>query len=342
MPEGEGTRRGINVAFVGCGAFARGMHIPNMAKNDRYNLYAACDIVKENAKQVSEEYNMKYFTGDYREVLDDEDVDLVVVTTRHNEHARLTIEAANAGKHVLCEKPMGLSERECRDVVKAVKANGVKYTVGYNRGMAPLVTKARDLIEPLDKKKLMYHRIQAPFPEDHWTHDPEVGGGRFVGEGCHIFDLFCELVGKPPVSVYASGGIFLNPGKVRIPDSGIVTIAFEDGSVAATLIASDGCASFAKEATEIYCDGKAIHIDNFREMKYYGFDPEKKEQVLTLDETDKGQAVEIDRLADAILNDTEPPNGIVNAARAAVISFYVDESIQTGKAIPVSIEDYVF
>jgi predicted dehydrogenase len=332
----------IKAAFVGCGGFARGMHLPNMAKNPKYELYAACDIVENSAREVFEQYEMEYFTTDYEKILNDEKIDLVVITTRHDQHAPLTIQAANAGKHILCEKPMGLNAEECREIALAVKANHVKYTVGYNRGVAPLVRKARVLIKGLDEKKLIYHRIQAPFPETHWIHDAAIGGGRFVGEGCHIFDLICELVGKPPVSVYASGGTFLNPDNVKTADSGIVTITFEDGSVGTTLIASAGCGLFPKEGTEIYCAGKAIYINDFREMRYYGFDALAKEETVLLEKTDKGQVIEIDLLADAIIHDTEPPNGPVNAAKAAVISFYVNESIKTGKPIPISEKDYLF
>ena len=201
----------INVAFIGCGGFARGTHLPNMAKNQKYKLYAACDIIEETAKDVFEQYEMEYFTTDYEKVLSDKSVDLVVISTRHDQHAPLTVKAANAGKHILCEKPMGLNVKECQEITSAVKANNVKYTVGYNRGMAPLIIKARELIEGINKKKLIYHRIQGIFSENHWTHDPAIGGGRFIGEGCHVFDLICELVGKPLVSVYAGGGTFLNP-----------------------------------------------------------------------------------------------------------------------------------
>ena len=285
---------------------------------------------------------MDYFTTDHEKILSDEKVDLVVITTRHDQHAPLTIKAANAGKHIFCEKPMGLNAQECKEIVAAVKASNVKYTVGYNRGMAPLITQARDLIKGISKKKLIYHRIQAPFPEDSWTHDAAVGGGRFVGEGCHIFDLLCELVGKPPVSVYASGGTFLDPEKVKIPDSGIITITFEDGSIGTTLIASAGCSLFPKEATEIYCDGKAIYINDFKEMKYYGFETFAQEEIIALEQTDKGQVVEIDKLADAVINDTAPPNGLVNAARSAIISFYVNESIKTGQQVPICKGDYIF
>jgi len=193
----------------------------------------------------------------------------------------------------------------------------------------------------VDGKKLIYHRIQAPFPADHWTHDPAVGGGRFVGEGCHIFDLLCELAESPPVSVYASGGTFLDKKTVKIPDSGIITITFADGSVGTTLISSAGCPTFPKESTEIYCSGKAICINDFTEMEACGFHGQDRCRMI-FGKTDKGHKVEIDRFADAILNGTESPNGLEQAARAAVISYMVSESISKGEAIPIREKDYIF
>jgi len=331
----------IGVGLIGCGAFAQIMHIPNLKKNPKFKIIAAMDVVEEAAEKVAEDTHARYSTTDLDRLLSDKDIDLVVISTRHDSHADLTIKAANAHKHVFCEKPMGIDRQECRAVVEAVRTNNVKYTIGYNRGMAPLVTKARDLLMSISGKKMIYHRIQAVFPEEHWTHDPKIGGGRFVAEGCHIFDLLCELVQAPPSSVYAAGGTFLDPQKVKIPDSAIVTITFADGSVASTLIASAGCKHFPKEATEIYCDKKAIYINDFREMEYFGFDGHDKIR-LELDRTDKGHAIEIDQLADAIINDTESPNGLLKATRAAMIAFMVNKSVETGQPVPISESDYVF
>lgn len=331
----------INVGLVGCGGFARGMHIPILKSNPKYRIYATMDIVEKSAKEVCEDTNAVYWTTDLNKILTDNEISVVFITTRHDLHAELTIKAAEAGKHIMCEKPMALNQDECKAIAEAVKRNNVKYTVGYNRGMAPMVTKARDLLAGLDGKKMIYHRIQAPFPESHWTHIPEVGGGRFIGEGCHIFDLLCEIIQKPPVMVYASGGTFLDPEKVKIPDSGIVTITFSDGSVATTLINSAGCSDFPKEATEIYCSGKAIYISDFTKMEYCGFEGHKR-TLVEYDKVDKGHAIEIDMLADAILNDTESPNGIIKAARAAVISYKVNESIASGAPVSISQNDYIF
>ena len=213
----------LNAGIIGCGGFAKGIHIPNLKNNHKYRIYAAMDISEEAAKDTAEDAGCEYYTTNVEKILNDKKVDVVFITTRHNTHAELSIRAANAGKHILCEKPMALSKEDCILVTEAVRKNNVKYTIGYNRGMAPMITKTRDILKNEDKKLMIYHRIQAPFPESHWTHDPMVGGGRFVGEGCHIFDLICELVKAPPIIVYASGGTFLDPEKVKIPDSGIIS-----------------------------------------------------------------------------------------------------------------------
>lgn len=331
----------LNVGIIGCGSFIRGMHVPILKANPKYKIYATMDVFEETAKKLAEDTGAEYYTTDVDRLLADEKVDVVFITTRHDSHAALSIKAANAGKHVFCEKPMALNAEECRAIAEAVRRNNVKYTVGYNRGMAPMVTKARDLLAGNPNKKMIYHRIQALFPVDHWTHVREIGGGRFVGEGCHIFDLICEIIGKEPVTVYASGGTFLDPEKVKIPDSAIITITFEDGSVATTLINSAGCGDFPKESTEIYCDKKAIYISDFTHMEYYGFEGHKK-TVLEYNAVDKGHAIELDRLADAIINDTQSPNDLDQAARAAIISYKVDESVATGMPVAITRADYCF
>lgn len=329
----------LRLAIIGCGGFVRGMHVPNIKANPKFTVQATMDVSEKAATDLAQATAAAYATTDVEKILSDPSVDAVLIATRHDSHADLTVRAARAGKHVLCEKPMALGVEEVKRVVRAVKESGVVYTVGYNRGLAPMILKARDLLAGDPHKRMIYHRIQAPFPEDSWTHDPLVGGGRFVGEGCHIFDLMSELVEAAPVSVYAAGGTFLDPRKVKIPDSAIVTIAYRDGSVATTLINSAGCGAFEKESTEIYCDGRAIHIANFQEMRYFGF--EGQNCVTTrLDGVDKGHRTEIDLFADAVLDGKPIPNGLVKAARAAVISFKVGQSLERGLPVPVSADEY--
>ncbi len=334
--------KALNVGLIGCGGFAWAMYIPVLKRNPRYRIYATMDIIGDAARAAAEDTKAAYWTDDVKRVFSDSNVDVVIITTRHDSHEDLAIKAADSGKNILCEKPMALDLEGCMAVAEAVKRNNVIYTIGYNRGLAPMITKAKELLETLPgKKKMIYHRMQSPFPESHWTHITEIGGGRFIGEGCHIFDLFCELVQTEPIEVYASGGTYLDPGKVSIPDSGIVTLTFADGSMAAALINSAGCPDFPKEATEIYCDGKAIYISGFKKMEYYGFEGQKRIDLEYYAE-DKGHAVEIDMLADSIHYGTPSPNGLLKAARAAVISFKVNTSIRTGRSVGIAKSEYNF
>ena len=329
----------INVAVVGCGSFATHMHLPNMRKDGRYHIYAACDVVEEMARGVADEYGSEYVMTDVDRVFQDDAVDLVMITTRHNTHAELSIRAAKAGKNILCEKPMGIDDKECREVYMAVKENNVKYCIGYNRGLAPMVAGAREILADLKRPFAMYHRMQNYFaPEGHWLLDAEEGGGRLVGEGCHIFDMACALAGCEPVRVFAEGGVFTLSKTLTVPDTAAVTMAFEDGSVATTVIASVGNSGLSKEATEIYCGNVAIRIDDFKQMVLCTAGGTEETILSTVD---KGHRRELALLAEVLLDGGPAPNNEENALRAALISFRANEAIRTHAVQTLSREEYM-
>lgn len=329
----------VRTAIVGCGAFVKGFHLPNMRKDGRYKIRAAVDVNEAAAAAVAAEYGADYSTGDYQRVLSDPEVDLVVLTTRHNLHADMTVRAAEAGMNILCEKPMGLTLAECDAVLKAVRRNRVKYCIGYNRGLAPLVRQARAALSALERPMVIYHRIQSYFKsnEFHWILDANEGGGRIVSEACHIFDLFCELTGREPVRVTAEGGVFTKSGKVTTPDTALVTVAFEGGSIATLCIPSVGNSQLPKEWTEIYCGNAAVTIENFQKMTSY-IGPSVEERVLP--EVDKGHAEELRLLADSLLTGGPAPNGVESAMRSALLSLKAIESIRTHQTIAVSPSEY--
>ncbi len=329
----------IRVGLIGCGSFLRHTHLPLLLASGAFQVVGVCDLDLAAARGVRGAAGAAYATDNAAQVLADADIEAVIITTRHDTHAALSVAAAQAGKHVFCEKPMGLSADECCQVVAAVQAAGVVYSVGYNRGLAPLVVEARRLLAPYSDKRLVYHRLQAPFPAEHWTHDPAIGGGRFVGEGCHIFDLICELMPAPPVQVFAAGGTFLDPSRVHIADSGIVTLTFADGSVGTTLVASDGSARFPKESTEVYCAGRALWIDDFTRLTYRDLTP-AGDRELTLPRQDKGHRDELAAFARAIRAGAPAPNGLPQALRAALLSFAAVASLATGQPVPISQADY--
>jgi predicted dehydrogenase len=328
----------VRLGIVGCGNFARGQ-MNNIVSDGGYDVRIVCDKIADKAETFRKDFDLPRAVTDYQEILAAPDIDAVLVTTEHDSHAEICIAAANAGKHIFCEKPMALNMEQVRNIAEAVNRNQVKYTVGYNRAISPIVTEAAGKISTLSGKTMIYHRIQALFPVDHWTHIPEIGGGRFVGEGCHIFDLFCRMIDSEPVSVYAAGGTYLDEEQVKIPDTAVVTITFADGSVAVTLIHSNGCGTFPKESTEIYRDGKVIQIEDFCSASYYGFE-EGRTSTIKLAARDKGHKREVELFRLAVLEDKPAPNGIQIAAKAALISYLTVESIRTGQPMQVNAADW--
>lgn len=331
-------KKEIGTGVIGCGSFANNIHIPNLLKNPKYRIIGVSDVEPGAAETTRGIAGADYSATDPEKIFRDHRIDAVFITTRHDSHAELSIKAAESKKHILCEKPMGLDYDECRLVKKAVLESGVKYSVGYNRGLAPMAVKAKKLLEDRSGKILAFHRMQNALPPKSWLLSTKTGGGRITGEGCHIFDMLCEIIQAPPAKVYASGGSFLD-GSEDPMDSACITITFADGSVGTALLMSSGSNFFPKEATEIYSGGRAIYINDFKEMEYCGFEGRRNIK-LVFDSQDKGHAAEIDLFADSILNDSPPPNGLQNAARAAFIGFKARESINSGKPADISEDEY--
>ena len=231
--------RPLRAGIIGCGAFARDVHLPNILKNKKYRVAGTADMNEDAAEALKDAAGADYHTKEIDRILDDEQIDVVFITTRHDSHAELSIKSAEKGKHILCEKPMGLNYEECRRVSEAVRKNKVKYTIGYNRGLAPMVMKAKELLAESSDKIMASHRMQNPMPAGHWLLDPKIGGGRITGEGCHVIDMLCEIIESPPVRVYASGGRFLKDS-LDPHDSAQILISFRDGSSASARLMSSG------------------------------------------------------------------------------------------------------
>jgi predicted dehydrogenase/threonine dehydrogenase-like Zn-dependent dehydrogenase len=260
----------INVAVIGAGGFAKSVHLPNLQKlSDRYHLRAVVDIIGSNAKATAEQFGADYATTNYRDVLADNSVDMVMITTRHNTHAPIAMAAAQAGKAVLVEKPMALNQGELDALVVVLKETQVPFMVGFNRRFSPAARRAKEIIGERQNPLIILYRMNAGYlPPDHWTQTEE-GGGRIIGEGCHIFDLFQYLIGVPVVEVSATA-IASQTEHVLAGDNVSVTLRYTDGSVATLLYTALGSLDFSKEYMELYADGKVLALDDYRGLRVHG------------------------------------------------------------------------
>jgi len=314
----------INVALIGAGSFAKRILLPILLRTPEYNLKAIATTSPINAKQTASKFKAEYCTTDYREVLQDEAVDLVVITTPHNLHHRMIIDAANAGKAVYVEKPMCLSEEELDDIVKVIAKTKVPLIVGFNRRYIPLAMKAKELLKQKHRPYFINYRVNAGYvPKSHWIQDPEVGGGRIVGECCHFFDFFNYIIESEVESIYALN-IPVNDTTVIANDNLVGTIRWTDGSLTTLTYTALGHGDLPKERIEIYADKSSIVVDDFKNMELYGF----KEKGIRMKKQDKGHHQELVELAKFLKSEKSKIISFQECVKAMIITFKTEKLLR--------------
>ncbi len=318
----------INVAMIGAGGFAQAYHLPNLRKIPLYNIKAIVTRTGGNAKKIAEEYGAEYCTTDYKEVLKDENIDMVVIATRHDLHAPVIIDAANAGKHVFVEKPIAMNYEDCKRVYDAVTENKTNLTIGFNRRFSPLAQKAKRMVEKRKDPLMITYRVNsASMNKEHWINDPVEGGGAIIGEGCHFFDFCNWIVGREPLRIYAEM-ISSNDESIVDANNVISTIRYEDGSVASVIYTTIGNESFPKERIEIFVDKGAIAIDDFKELIVSGLGGKGEK----LKRIEKGQSNLIDEYGRFLKGESKNIDLplVVDGVKATICSLKVLDALKTG------------
>ena len=290
----------LNIAFIGIGSFAEGMHIPNLQKlSDRYSLYAACAHNGLKVKSFAEKYHMKYGTTKPEDIFADPDVDVVLIATRHDSHAQLAMQALKAGKHVFVEKPMGVTLAEIDEIYQLYqelsgKGNAPQYMVGFNRRFSPMIQNLKKHLANRIGPVQIDYSINAGFiPAEHWTHE---AGGRIIGEGCHFIDLAQYIAGQEASGITgcSAGG---TDSKYLQEDNKFIVLQFPDRSAASIRYFTTGNPDFPKEQLTVCCDGKVYRITDYKVSRGWGVD---FSQEFALEA--KGHLEELAAFADAVQN----------------------------------------
>jgi predicted dehydrogenase/threonine dehydrogenase-like Zn-dependent dehydrogenase len=264
----------LGFALIGAGGFAKAMHLQNMQKLSReIHLQAIVSRSGHNAASTAKQFEANYGTTDYHTVLQDEAVDAVVITTRHHLHVDMVLAALQAGKHVLVEKPLAMSQEGLAKVKQFYSNHEGQEVplllVGYNRRFSRYITPLYDLLAKRTNPMIINYRMNAGFiPLDHWVHGAE-GGGRNLGEACHIYDLFTALTGSEVVSLEAQA---IAPATAHYGrnDNFVATMRFADGSVATLTYTALGHASCPKEQMDIFVDGKVLQMNDYKSLTAHG------------------------------------------------------------------------
>lgn len=266
----HGASREIGVAVIGAGNLAQAFHLPNLKKIPGCRLVAVADAKGSVAKQAGDKFGAQYCTTEYAEVLKDDNVQAVVIATRHNLHKEIALAAAAAGKHILVEKPMALTVADGGEICEAVSRAGVLLTVGFNRRFSPYSAQAKAVMARVNGPKMILYRCNAgPLPRGHWAIDPVEGGGRIVGEAVHFFDLCCWFLDADPLAV-AAERINADSADIVAEDNLCVTLRYGDGSLANIFYCSVGAPALPKERIEWYGGNGGIVIDDFHGVEVSG------------------------------------------------------------------------
>ncbi|MCD6288311.1 MAG: bi-domain-containing oxidoreductase [Candidatus Hydrogenedentes bacterium] len=316
----------IGVGVIGAGSFAQAFHLPHIKKlADRYNLVGVSDVVGSVARNAADKFGAGYATTDYKEMLTDDAIDLIVITTRHNLHSRLAIEAARAGKAVLCEKPMAMNRHELDELVEVIKETQTPYMVGFNRRFSPAaaaVKKALDGISAGRHPLVINYRVNGEhLPPDLWVFGPE-GGGRVIGEACHMFDFF-NFFTESTVETLDVRGIFSHDEQSPLRDNFSAIVNYANGDVCTLTYTSIGGPRLGKEFVEIHCGGTSFVIDNFKTLAAYGV----RGVSLKSRASEKGHLEELIALSESLKRGENAPIPLDHLVAATEISFAVAETI---------------
>ena len=268
------TPGAIRIAVVGPGAFARSSHLPNLRDlTDRYAIRTIVSRSGQTASAAAKQFGATKASTDYEEVLDDQEVDAVIIATRHHQHSEMALRALEAGKHVLVEKPLALNSADLDALDEFVTSSEQQsipmLMTGYNRRFSTYAARIKELVRDRSGPFLLSYRMNAGYiPLDHWVHGHE-GGGRNLGEACHIYDLFTFLTDSEVAQVSACA---ITPESAHYArnDNFIATLRFTDGSVTSLTYSAMGNTSYAKETADLYTDGKTVFLHDYKHLEIHG------------------------------------------------------------------------
>lgn len=260
VSSGGETSGRVRIGVIGAGGYTRRILLPAFQK-------AGIDFVSiashggASAALAARKFGFANATTDVESILGDDSIDAVLITTRHDTHADLTVRALQAGKHVYVEKPLAMNHEELDAIESCFEPSRPAPILhcGFNRRFSPHAARARRIVSQVAEPVAITMTVNAgSLPPDHWAHDPSIGGGRILGEACHFVDLAAFLTGSHAVNANAQ---FLDSSS---RDSATLTMTYASGSIASINYLANGSPKVPKERIELFCGGRVVTIDNFR------------------------------------------------------------------------------
>lgn len=314
------------IGLIGCGATGK-MHAQCLMGIPEAHLLAYADISEDAAQAALRQFGGEYATTDVHRLLSDDRLDAVYICTRHDSHAPLAIAAAQAGKHILTEKPLALAAEDCEAVAREVDKAGVYLMPAFKMRFYPLVTMAHQFIpQPLI---IVGQMMDSRWPDDSWAQDPVTGGANVHSQGCHTTDLIRYFAGSEPVRVWAAGGALTHPGH-PCPDQCVASIQFANGHVASWI---QGDAALGPHTSKLFFelfgkDGRCVQLhDRLKKATF-----SDGERTWTQERAEEeGFQLENQEFVAALLDGRQPSPSAHDGLQATRLVLAADRAMRTGE-----------
>ncbi len=321
----------IKLGLIGAGNFTRSILLPLLKKHEHYALTALCSATGVTAHSVGTKHGFDWITTHVDDMVENQELDAVFITTRHGNHGQLVNKALENHKAVFVEKPLTIFRDELEsldELIRNLETIPI-LQVGYNRRYSPMLRKMKELTS--DRTMVIHYRINAgKVPMDSWIQDPMEGGGRILGELCHFVDTVLYLAGSRIQTVYAQ---CVQNTEYNLPpeDNVSVILGFANGSMATIHYMAYGNPLMPKESIELFSNQLAIHLNNFRELTIYSQDKIKR---IHQKNQEKGFKEELDAFAKAIQTG-KPAVTFEDLYQVSKTCFLVLESLKKGVTIKI-------
>ena len=335
----ERRKETVGIGVIGAGLFATTTLLPILKQQKGIRLKSIATATGHSGRHAGRKFGFEYCTTNYRELLSDPEIDLVMVLTRHGSHAHFVVEALQAGKHVYVEKPLAINEEQLRAIVEAYKEaqkkGGRILFVGFNRRFSPFTRWLKERFSGVQGPLTVHCTVNAGLvPAEHWVHDPDQGGGRIIGEVCHFVDLIQYLTGSVPVRVYAET---LDSEAYKPSDNVVITLKMANGSIGSITYVAGGDKSYPRERVEVFGGGAVGLIDNFRKAVFVHRGRRRhKKSWLSID---RGHRGEVESLLSSLRDTKEAPVNLKEYIYTTLATFAIEKSLKEGMPIQVKWEE---
>jgi predicted dehydrogenase/NADPH:quinone reductase-like Zn-dependent oxidoreductase len=301
-PRRHGDADAIRIGLIGPGTFATSVLAPALKRAGAV-LVAVAGGAGPSAEAMTRDAGFERAATSVEALLAVEEIDAVVIATRHDSHASLVQDALNAGKHVFCEKPLALDPDQLQGVLETAQRAERVLMVGFNRRFAPHIRRVREFTSAEKGQLAAIYRVSAGrLDTQHWVHDLEQGGGRLIGEACHFLDTLSFLADSPITRVHVSGFAVLQQ-PIQSADNIVLSLVFANGSVGAVVYVSRGAAGLPKERLEIFAGSRTAILDDYADLELYDGANRTRDR---LRRQDKGHTAEIEQFLAGVRSGSNP------------------------------------